>query len=113
MSRATTPAAWKSSWPDGLAAAPARTFRLAHADGQGRAFADLLGDDAADLTVAARARADPDLAVRLAVGHLRAVGGGAIVNVSSRGAFRGEPNNPAYGASKAGMNAFGLPSAMS
>ncbi|HEU5038862.1 MAG TPA: SDR family oxidoreductase [Nocardioides sp.] len=42
-----------------------------------------------------------------AVPHLRAAGGGAIVNVSSRGAFRGEPNNPAYGASKAGMNAFG------
>jgi NAD(P)-dependent dehydrogenase (short-subunit alcohol dehydrogenase family) len=31
---------------------------------------------------------------------------GRIVNVSSRGAFRGEPNNPAYGASKAGMNAL-------
>jgi 3-oxoacyl-[acyl-carrier protein] reductase len=42
-----------------------------------------------------------------AIPHLRAVGGGAIVNVSSRGAFRGEPNCPAYGASKAGMNAFG------
>jgi NAD(P)-dependent dehydrogenase (short-subunit alcohol dehydrogenase family) len=33
-------------------------------------------------------------------------GGGRIVNVSSRGAFRGEPNGPAYGASKAGMNAM-------
>lgn len=33
-------------------------------------------------------------------------GGGRIVNVSSRGAFRGEPNNPAYGASKAGLNAM-------
>ena len=42
-----------------------------------------------------------------AIPHLRAAGGGAIVNVSSRGAFRGEPANPAYGASKAGMNAFG------
>lgn len=42
-----------------------------------------------------------------AIPHLRAAGGGAIVNVSSRGAFRGEPRNPAYGASKAGMNAFG------
>ncbi|MGN6251212.1 MAG: SDR family NAD(P)-dependent oxidoreductase [Marmoricola sp.] len=42
-----------------------------------------------------------------AVPHLRAAGGGAIVNVSSRGAFRGEPANPAYGASKAGLNAFG------
>ena len=42
-----------------------------------------------------------------AIPHLRAAGGGAIVNVSSRGAFRGEPDNPAYGATKAGMNAFG------
>ncbi len=33
-------------------------------------------------------------------------GGGRIVNVSSRGAFRGEPTAPAYGASKAGMNAM-------
>ena len=42
-----------------------------------------------------------------AIPHMRAVGGGAVVNVSSRGAFRGEPDNPAYGASKAGMNALG------
>ena len=41
-----------------------------------------------------------------AVPHLMAAGGGAVVNVSSRGAFRGEPDNPAYGASKAGLNAF-------
>ena len=33
-------------------------------------------------------------------------GGGRIVNVSSRGAFRGEPDKPAYGASKAGLNAL-------
>ena len=31
---------------------------------------------------------------------------GRIVNVSSRCSFRGEPANPAYGASKAGMNAL-------
>ncbi|HET7532670.1 MAG TPA: SDR family oxidoreductase [Nocardioidaceae bacterium] len=42
-----------------------------------------------------------------AVPHMIAAGGGAVVNVSSRGAFRGEPANPAYGASKAGLNAFG------
>lgn len=42
-----------------------------------------------------------------ALPHLIAGGGGAVVNVSSRGAFRGEPQGPAYGASKAGMNAFG------
>jgi NAD(P)-dependent dehydrogenase (short-subunit alcohol dehydrogenase family) len=33
--------------------------------------------------------------------------GGHIVNVASRGAFRGEPRHPAYGASKAGMISFG------
>ena len=31
---------------------------------------------------------------------------GRIVNVSSRGAYRGEPEHPAYGASKAGLNAL-------
>jgi 3-oxoacyl-[acyl-carrier protein] reductase len=40
-----------------------------------------------------------------AVKHMRS--GGRIVNVSSRGAFRGEPRHPAYGASKAGLNAMG------
>ena len=33
--------------------------------------------------------------------------GGWIINVTSRGAFRGEPRHPAYGASKAGLNSFG------
>lgn len=33
--------------------------------------------------------------------------GGKIINISSRGAFRGEPSAPAYGASKAGLNALG------
>lgn len=40
-----------------------------------------------------------------AVQHMKR--GGRIVNVSSRGAFRGEPRQPAYGASKAGLNAMG------
>jgi len=39
--------------------------------------------------------------------QMKTQGGGKIVNISSRGAFRGEPTAPAYGASKAGMNAFG------
>jgi NAD(P)-dependent dehydrogenase (short-subunit alcohol dehydrogenase family) len=34
-------------------------------------------------------------------------GRGRIVNISSRGAFRGEPDAPAYAASKAGLNALG------
>jgi 3-oxoacyl-[acyl-carrier protein] reductase len=42
-----------------------------------------------------------------AVQHMILGGGGTIVNVSSRGAFRGEPGQPAYGASKAGLNALG------
>lgn len=32
---------------------------------------------------------------------------GKIINISSRGAFRGEPDAPAYGASKSGLNSFG------
>jgi 3-oxoacyl-[acyl-carrier protein] reductase len=36
-----------------------------------------------------------------------AQGGGKIINVSSRGAFRGEPHALPYGAAKAAMNSFG------
>jgi 3-oxoacyl-[acyl-carrier protein] reductase len=46
-------------------------------------------------------------AIFCAVPHMRKRGGGHVVNVSSRGAFRGEPTGPAYGASKAGMNSMG------
>ena len=42
-----------------------------------------------------------------AVQHMIRRGGGRIVNVGSRGAFRGEPRHPAYGASKAGLHALG------
>ena len=42
----------------------------------------------------------------LAAKHMMTSGGGRIVNVSSRGAFRGEPTKPAYGASKAALNAL-------
>ena len=38
--------------------------------------------------------------------HMKKQGGGKIVNISSRGAFRGEPDAPAYGASKAGLNSL-------
>jgi NAD(P)-dependent dehydrogenase (short-subunit alcohol dehydrogenase family) len=38
--------------------------------------------------------------------HMMTQGGGRIVNVTSRGAFRGEPDAPAYGASKAAMNSM-------
>lgn len=46
-------------------------------------------------------------AIYFAARHMREAGGGAVVNVTSRGAFRGEPLGPAYGASKAGMNSMG------
>lgn len=46
-------------------------------------------------------------AIYCAAQHWRSHGGGRVVNVSSRGAFRGEPAAPAYGASKAGMNSMG------
>jgi NAD(P)-dependent dehydrogenase (short-subunit alcohol dehydrogenase family) len=39
--------------------------------------------------------------------HMPRHGNSRIVNVGSRGAFRGEPKNPSYGASKAGIAAFG------
>ena len=38
--------------------------------------------------------------------HMIANKAGHIINVSSRGAFRGEPGSPAYGASKGGMNSM-------
>ena len=38
--------------------------------------------------------------------HMMKNGQGKIINISSRGAFRGEPLMPAYGASKAGLNAM-------
>jgi NAD(P)-dependent dehydrogenase (short-subunit alcohol dehydrogenase family) len=42
----------------------------------------------------------------LAAHSMQTRGGGRIVNISSRGAFRGEPEAPAYGAAKAGLNAL-------
>ena len=38
--------------------------------------------------------------------HMMERRAGRIINVTSRGAFRGEPTASAYGASKAGLNAF-------
>jgi NAD(P)-dependent dehydrogenase (short-subunit alcohol dehydrogenase family) len=38
--------------------------------------------------------------------HMMKSGGGRIVNITSRGAYRGEPIKPAYGASKAGLTSL-------
>lgn len=42
----------------------------------------------------------------LAAKSMQKYGGGKIINITSRGAYRGEPNAPYYGASKAGLNSF-------
>jgi NAD(P)-dependent dehydrogenase (short-subunit alcohol dehydrogenase family) len=41
-----------------------------------------------------------------AVPYMKKQGGGKIINVGSRGGYRGEPTAPAYGASKAGLHAM-------
>jgi 3-oxoacyl-[acyl-carrier protein] reductase len=59
-----------------------------------------------DRTLAANLTAPAHLSF-LAARAMRRTDGGRIVNVSSRGAFRGEARAPAYAAAKAGLNAFG------
>jgi 3-oxoacyl-[acyl-carrier protein] reductase len=56
-------------------------------------------------TLAANLLGPADLSL-LAAQSMAARGSGRIVNISSRGAFRGEPDAPAYAASKAGLNAL-------
>lgn len=65
-----------------------------------------------NLTLGANLVAPADLCVQAAQ-HMNqrepvspTFGRGRIVNISSRGAFRGEPDSPAYGASKAGLNSL-------
>lgn len=48
----------------------------------------------------------PALVIAGALPHLERAKRAHVVNVSSRGAYRGEPQAPAYGASKAGLNAL-------
>lgn len=48
----------------------------------------------------------PAAAAYAAIQHMRKQGGGAIVNVGSRGAFRGEAGQVGYGAAKAGLHAL-------
>lgn len=59
-----------------------------------------------DRTLAANLTAPAHL-MYFAARHMAGRGGGRIVNVTSRGAFRGEPEGPAYAASKAGLNIAG------
>jgi 3-oxoacyl-[acyl-carrier protein] reductase len=59
-----------------------------------------------DRTIAVNLTAPAHLSF-FAIQQMLQTGGGSIVNISSRGAFRGEPKSPAYGAAKAGLNALG------
>jgi NAD(P)-dependent dehydrogenase (short-subunit alcohol dehydrogenase family) len=61
--------------------------------------------DAWDQIIATNLRGPANLSF-FAARSMVAAGGGRIVNISSRGAFRGEPEAPAYGASKAGINSL-------
>jgi NAD(P)-dependent dehydrogenase (short-subunit alcohol dehydrogenase family) len=61
--------------------------------------------DTWELTLAVNLQGPANL-IYWAARQMISQGGGHIVNVSSRGAFRGEPEAPAYGASKAGLNAL-------
>ena len=73
-----------------------RITELSYAEWQ-RSWADTIGTN---LIGAANA-------TYCAIRHMPTDGSARIVNVGSRGAFRGEPKAPAYGASKAGIAAFG------
>lgn len=59
-----------------------------------------------DRTLGLNLRAPANLSFLVAQAMIDRGTPGAIVNVSSRGAVRGEPDAPAYGASKAGLNAL-------
>ena len=59
--------------------------------------------DSWDRTLASNLIAPANLCF-LAARLMQSQGGGKIINISSRGAFRGEPDAVAYGASKAGLN---------
>ncbi len=48
----------------------------------------------------------PAAAAFQAIQHMRRQGGGTIVNVGSRGAYRGEPGQVGYGAAKAGLHSL-------
>ncbi|MFJ8000613.1 SDR family NAD(P)-dependent oxidoreductase [Streptomyces sp. NPDC096310] len=53
------------------------------------------------------------LSHRAAHGMIARAASGRIVNIGSRGAFRGEPDHPAYGATKAAVHALGQSLAVS
>src|SRR6478672_11295322 len=101
------PAAPRSIWEAALDRLDGRIDALVNNAGIYEAVADDVPDDEwraqwqRTLTINLQASAD---LCRLAVGHFREVGGGRIVNVASRAAFRGDsPSHWHYAASKAAI----------
>jgi NAD(P)-dependent dehydrogenase (short-subunit alcohol dehydrogenase family) len=101
------PAAPRRIWNLALDRLGGRIDALVNNAGIYEAVADDVPDDEwhaqwqRTLTINLQASADLS---RLAIGHFREIGGGRIVNVASRAAFRGDsPSHWHYSASKAGM----------
>ena len=100
----------RALWNAALEALDGRIDVLINNAGVFEAIADDASDEdwhaawARTLTVNLQASAD---LCRLAIGHFRKRGGGRIVNVASRAAYRGDsPQHWHYAASKAGMVAM-------
>jgi 3-oxoacyl-[acyl-carrier protein] reductase len=101
------PAAINMIWDQALEALGGRIDVLVNNAGIYEGVTDDAGDDewhaAWDRTLQINLRATADLC-RQAVGHFRHQGGGRIVNVASRAAFRGDsPQHWHYAASKSAM----------
>ena len=101
------PAAPRALWQSAVDALGGRIDVLVNNAGVYEAIADDAFDDdwhaAWARTLGINLQASSDL-TRLAVGHFREVGGGRIVNVSSRAGYRGDsPQHWHYAASKAAM----------
>ena len=103
----TDPASINSIWDEALDALGGRIDVLVNNAGIYEGVADDASDDewrtGWDRTLQVNLRAAADLC-RQAVGHFRHQGGGRIVNVASRAAFRGDsPSHWHYAASKSAL----------